>query len=131
MTVREGAQQEADAPGDLEPGLHPADRTKEAAADGASVPGRSTRIEGMGYRSSRHGRAGLGALVVALAWAQLATVAFATPVTDGFRDFSYGTSASAPTADKPQSKLWFLDGRWWGVLFNASTRRFEIYGFNR
>jgi hypothetical protein len=66
-----------------------------------------------------------------VASALLVTSASATPVTQGFRDFSYGTSASAPTADKPQSKLWFHDGRWWGVLFNSATRRFEIYGFNR
>jgi hypothetical protein len=79
----------------------------------------------------RRVRATLVALGAGLAAALLPTTAIATPVTDGFRDFSYGTSASAPTADKPQSKLWFHDGRWWGVLFNASTRRFEIYGFNR
>jgi hypothetical protein len=30
-----------------------------------------------------------------------------------FRDFSYGSSASAPTGEKPQSKLWFNDGSWW------------------
>jgi Bacterial Ig-like domain len=66
-----------------------------------------------------------------VASALLVPSAAATPVTVGFRDFSYSTSASAPTADKPQSKLWFHDGRWWGVLFNSVTRRFEIYGFNR
>lgn len=64
-------------------------------------------------------------------WALLVAGAAATPVTHGFRDFAYGTSASAPTADKPQSKLWLHDGRWWGVLFNRATGRFEIYGFNR
>lgn len=67
----------------------------------------------------------------AVAWALLISSAAASPVTAGFRDFAYGTNPSAPTADKPQSKLWFHDGRWWGVLYNASTRRFEIYGFNR
>ncbi|MHB8114188.1 MAG: hypothetical protein ACYDHA_12110, partial [Bellilinea sp.] len=33
----------------------------------------------------------------------------------GYKDFGYGT-AVAPTADKPQSKLWYHDGFWWGVL---------------
>lgn len=37
------------------------------------------------------------------------------------------SGASAPTGQKPQSKLWHHDGRWWGVLFNAATADFEIY----
>jgi hypothetical protein len=27
----------------------------------------------------------------------------------------------SPTADKPQNKLWFYDGRWWGSLFNPAA----------
>jgi hypothetical protein len=54
----------------------------------------------------------------------------ATAASDvGVRDFSYGTSASAPTAEKVQSKLWFNDGSWWGVLWNPSSRDYEIYRF--
>lgn len=37
------------------------------------------------------------------------------------------SGASAPTGQKPQSKLWYQDGRWWGVLFNAATADFEIH----
>jgi hypothetical protein len=49
----------------------------------------------------------------------------------GFRDFTYsepapGRTATAPTGQKPQSKLWFADGLWWGVLFNASVGDFQI-----
>src|SRR5438874_3312667 len=47
----------------------------------------------------------------------------------GYRDVSY-SGTSAPTADKPQSKLWVNDGSWWGSLFNSTTRKFQIYGFN-
>ena len=47
----------------------------------------------------------------------------------GFRDFSY-LGATSPTGQKPQSKLWFHDGLWWGVLFNTSAQRFHIYRFN-
>src|SRR5919199_1413920 len=43
----------------------------------------------------------------------------ADPVSAGYRDFNYGTTASAPTEDKPQAKLWWNDGRWWGSLFSA------------
>ncbi|HEX9350257.1 MAG TPA: Ig-like domain-containing protein [Gaiellaceae bacterium] len=49
----------------------------------------------------------------------------------GFRAFSYGSMASAPTAKDPQSKLWFNDGVWWGSLLNQSTTNFEIYRLDR
>ena len=32
-----------------------------------------------------------------------------------------------PTADGAESKLWFNDGIWWGILFNPDTTRYEIY----
>lgn len=42
----------------------------------------------------------------------------------------------SPTADKPQSKLWFHDGRWWGSLFNPAgppdgTGGFYIHRLDR
>ena len=42
------------------------------------------------------------------------------------RDFSYA-GTTAPTADKPQSKLWFHDSRWWGVLFRPSPSGGNCY----
>ena len=49
----------------------------------------------------------------------------------GYKDFAFG-SANAPTGEKPQSKLWFNDGIWWGVMYNkaSTSSRFEIYRFN-
>jgi hypothetical protein len=44
----------------------------------------------------------------------------------GFRDFSYA-GVTAPTADKPQSKLWLNNGFWWSSMWNAATARHEIY----
>jgi hypothetical protein len=41
----------------------------------------------------------------------------------GYRDFSYPedtASNSRPTGEKPESKLWFNDGAWWGVLWIAA-----------
>ena len=32
-----------------------------------------------------------------------------------------------PTSDKPQSKLWFNDGRWWASLYNEASTRYHIY----
>jgi Ca2+-binding RTX toxin-like protein len=50
----------------------------------------------------------------------------------GYRDFSYGTGTDTPTGSKPQDKLWYTeDGIWWGVLFNSSAGRYDIYRFNK
>ena len=70
-------------------------------------------------------------LIVAVALCvSLAPVARAVPVTAGHRDFSFGTSVSAPTGQKPQSKLWYNDGSWWGDLWNSARARWEIYRFD-
>jgi hypothetical protein len=37
------------------------------------------------------------------------------------------SGASAPTGEKPQSKLWHHDGRWWASMFNTLTGDYEIY----
>lgn len=36
-----------------------------------------------------------------------------------------------PTASKTQSKLWFNDGAWWGVLFNGASEQYRIYRYDR
>ena len=46
----------------------------------------------------------------------------------GYVDDAFGSLAgSAPTADKPQSKLWFNDGAWWSVMFNTGDTTYHIY----
>lgn len=35
-----------------------------------------------------------------------------------------------PTASKTQSKLWFNDGSWWGVLFDGSSEEYRIYRYD-
>ncbi len=40
------------------------------------------------------------------------------PVT--YRGPSYGSAVTHPSADKPQSKLWYADGAWWGLLVSAT-----------
>jgi hypothetical protein len=41
--------------------------------------------------------------------------------------FKYTPSVQTPTGEKPQSKLWYNDGRWWGDLFNTSDGKYHIY----
>src|SRR3954463_16005120 len=46
----------------------------------------------------------------------------------GYVDFGFGSApGSAPTADKPQSKLWFNDGAWWAVMFKTADSMYHIY----
>ena len=49
----------------------------------------------------------------------------------GFRDFSFGAdNVRSPTSEKPpQSRLWFNDGAWWGVLFDDSTEKYYVYRY--
>ncbi|HET7475687.1 MAG TPA: hypothetical protein VFJ97_06630 [Dermatophilaceae bacterium] len=84
-------------------------------------------------RRVRARSAGLATAMMVLGLATLVTPPSASPaaVTAGYRDFSYSGSITAPTGQKPESKLWFTDGSWWGALWNASIRRMEIHRFNR
>lgn len=80
-----------------------------------------------GHRTLRSAVAAM-ALVCAIG---LVDAAAQTPVTAGYRDFSFGTTGSStPTGEKPESKLWWNDGVWWGSLYNAGAQRFHIYRFD-
>lgn len=51
----------------------------------------------------------------------------------GYFDYSYSdgwTGAGSPTGEKPESKLWWNDGFWWGSLFNPTDDKFHIYRLN-
>src|SRR6266542_3054698 len=74
-------------------------------------------------------------LVVPLAIGMLACFALPaagqTAVNAGYRDFSYGTGGSnTPTGEKPESKLWYNDGVWWGSLWNNGVLDCHIYKLN-
>jgi myo-inositol-hexaphosphate 3-phosphohydrolase len=45
----------------------------------------------------------------------------------GWRDFEFGPNVySSPTGEKPQSKLWWHDGAWWGVLWDPADLTYRI-----
>jgi hypothetical protein len=44
--------------------------------------------------------------------------------------FKYSPTVQTPTGEKPQSKLWYNDGRWWGDLFNNKDGKYHIYWLN-
>lgn len=55
----------------------------------------------------------------------------AVPVEEGYWDFEYGgTVLSSPTAEKPESKVWWNDGYWWASMWNPPRARYEIYRHN-
>ncbi len=44
----------------------------------------------------------------------------------GYTDYAWSSpdqNPSAPTEDKPQSKLWFADGSWWGILWGPDPAK--------
>ena len=46
----------------------------------------------------------------------------------GYVDFGFGSApGSDPTADKPQSKLWWNDGAWWAVMYKQAAGEWHIY----
>ncbi|MDZ7267823.1 MAG: tandem-95 repeat protein [candidate division KSB1 bacterium] len=54
------------------------------------------------------------------------------PIVAGYRDHNYGSSPySEITASKPQSKLWWHDGFWWGCLWSPAAAQYRIHRFDR
>jgi hypothetical protein len=49
----------------------------------------------------------------------------------GYPGPSSSGAGTAPTADKPQSKLWFNDGLWWADMFDTVSRTWHIWRLNR
>ena len=75
-------------------------------------------------------RYAIGLLCAIVGFAPLAR-AQSVPVTAGYRDFNFGATTNAePTFGKTESKLWWNDGSWWGVLWNGAANRYEIYRLN-
>ena len=57
-------------------------------------------------------------------------IASAVEVEAGYKDQSYGSGVGAPTEDKPQSKVWFADGFWWGGLFVDGPDEVRIHRYD-
>ena len=53
--------------------------------------------------------------------------AAASPGDIGWEGPSYGTATGTPSESKPESKLWYNDGKWWAVLLDAATARYFVY----
>src|SRR3954451_17665561 len=65
-------------------------------------------------------------LSIVLGFSPRNTLAAATPA--AYKDGLFGSATGDdPTADKPQSKLWYNDGFWWAVMFNQPAGNWQIY----
>jgi hypothetical protein len=70
-------------------------------------------------------------MVAAFGLALLPTSAVnAAPGDYGYEDQVY-SGASHPSADKPQSKLWFNDGYWWASMLTATGQQYHIFRLDR
>ena len=47
-----------------------------------------------------------------------------------YLDHNYVTTVKNPSADKPQSKLWFTDGTWWSLMVPAGQTAVHIFRLN-
>lgn len=72
----------------------------------------------------------MGLLMLAMAAPLCEAFAQSAPVMFGYRDFYFGKTAnSTPTGEKPESKLWWNDGIWWGSLWDPVLRQHTIHRF--
>jgi hypothetical protein len=51
----------------------------------------------------------------------------AVPLPAGYADFTYPSAGNTPTGEKPQSKLWYNDGRWWADMLAADGLHYIYY----
>ena len=49
----------------------------------------------------------------------------------GYVDQSFSGVSNPPTSDKPQSKLWYNDGRWWANMFEPVSKTWHIFRLDR
>jgi PKD repeat protein len=68
---------------------------------------------------------------VILGMAALPGVASAATPSIGNLDQSFLGAAQSPTADKPESKLWFNDGQWWADMFDTVSKTWHIFRLDR
>src|SRR5262245_12696566 len=49
----------------------------------------------------------------------------------GYKDFAFPANPDkadfSPTGEKPQSKLWFNDGRWWADMLHSDGKYYIFY----
>ncbi|HET7030618.1 MAG TPA: PKD domain-containing protein [Candidatus Limnocylindrales bacterium] len=73
---------------------------------------------------------GIGSLLFVLWVFVPVSTTLAATLQFGFKDQSFSGAASAPSGSKPESKLWYADGTWWGSMWSSSASAFRIFRLN-
>jgi PKD repeat protein len=81
--------------------------------------------------SGRRGGVLLGVLVAFAVALLCATPASAATGDAGFPGPSTAGAGTAPTGEKPESKLWFNDGRWWATMYHTASGTYHIWWLDR
>ena len=83
----------------------------------------------MGVRSGSHVRRTAFALTMAAALLAFGVDGAGAVAANGEYP-GPAAGVTAPTAEKPESKLWFTDGTWWSVMITGTTGDHKIYRLN-
>ena len=86
--------------------------------------------ETLTWQRVRRALSGTLALLLLALTVTSAPTASAAPGDIGYQGASF-SGATAPTGEKPESKLWFNDGRWWASMFQPSGGNWRIFYLNR
>ena len=55
----------------------------------------------------------------------------ATPGDVGYLDGSTAGAGAAASGEKPESKLWWNAGSWWGSLFDSTSQQYHVFRLDR
>ncbi|QWZ09562.1 hypothetical protein KRR39_07360 [Nocardioides panacis] len=81
----------------------------------------------------RRGIAALTTLLLAASGISLVATKASAAVDVGYVGPSYaGTTQqpNAPTAEKPQSKLWYAQDKWWGAMWDTASNDYVVWGYD-
>jgi PKD repeat protein len=104
---------------------NPATPHRLTGAPARAVPARAT---------SPRSLAALAALLVLVAVSFLLLLASPAPAATGDVGFAGPSTAGtggAASGEKPESKLWWNDGRWWASLYHAASGTYHIWWLDR
>lgn len=92
---------------------------------------RTDRPVGAGVRSTLSSLVALASLAAGVLLVPGGAQAVpSTPVETGYRDANYGINVyQRPTAEKPESKLWWNDDSWWGFFWDDTVAAYRIHEY--
>ena len=84
-----------------------------------------------GLFNSRTAACAAALVFMVTSWFTTAQAAQAGTGDIGYVGLAFNGAGDAPTGEKPESKLWWNDGSWWGDVFDTVSRTYHIYRLDR